>query len=312
MYFDAPMGYKLFPHDLKITTAQLIAMSKQFDAINSQGSHVWITMHKPADTAIVMEAYQERQYKNISHVCWEKKDHYAEGPSNKMISVWEMGTVGCMPSASDIKGNMSKNPRERPNHTTLPSVLALTKDTSGMEINLTEKPPGLAQWLMTSYCPKGSTVLIVGTGAGGCLKGAVMAGMNVVGVENDERQFHALESELNAWKVNLQKEKKTKQPKTKQQLADAEVSPTKAAKPDAMPELKLDSVAASVEGKCYSCAEPETEDDKFVQCAICAELCHTVACLNDQPVVEGEAESVKGRICGRCVRKLRDEAPPTK
>ena len=105
-----------------------------------------------------------------------------------------------------------------PNYFTHPSLLTLAKDTSGNVINVTEKPPELAAFLLGMFCKPGATVLIVGTGAGGCVKGAVKAGLNVVGVENDEKQFNSLFSELNGWVASLaQRRKKMPNPSFRNQ-----------------------------------------------------------------------------------------------
>ena len=299
MYFDAPYDYGLFPHDQQITVNNLTLMSKQFDAINTQSSHVWIVMHKPTDSTIVKEAMEERGYKNLSHVFWQKENHYVEGHPSKMTPVVEMGTLGCIPDNASIQTNMSKDPRKRPNCITLPSVLALAKDTADNEINVTEKPPGLAEWLFTSFCPKGSTVLIVGTGAGGCLKGAVLAGMNVVGVENDEKQFNQLQSEMHAWVANLGKEKKKSHKKQVKAAIDAKTSPQKGIKVDASapPGEKQD---ASVAGLCFACDEKEKEGDPFDECAHCGETFHTFGCMEELGLLEDDESLRGGRICGAC------------
>ena len=71
------------------------------------------------------------------------------------------------------------------------------------------------------FCKKGANVLIVGTGAGGCVKGALKAGFNVIGVENDEKQYNQLKSDMNAWVARIKKEKeapKSRKPKRRSPL----------------------------------------------------------------------------------------------
>ena len=68
MYTDNPFGYGLFPNDQQITVQWLMTQSKQFDAINTKGNHVWIVIHKVDDLHIVKEAMEERNYKNSQQV----------------------------------------------------------------------------------------------------------------------------------------------------------------------------------------------------------------------------------------------------
>ena len=274
-------------------------MSKQFDAINTTGSYCWIVMHKPLDTAIVHEAMAERGYKNMSYIFWEKPNHYVEGPNTRLTPSVEMGTVGCYPDASHIKVNASSNPRDRPNIVRAPSVLTLAKDLAGNVINATEKPPGLAQWLFNTYCPKGSTVLIVGTGAGGCVKGAVEAGMNVIGVENDEKQFKALESEMHKWIADTNKA--PPKPKLRYPADDKidKLSPVK--KPSGgnlIEDRKGEEVAVSV-GKCFNCDEAGSDDDPLLPCSSCEKIGHAKSCWKASPTPEGAPPSAD-RLCGGC------------
>jgi hypothetical protein len=306
MHFDAPYGYELFPHDQQITASSLSVQSRQFDAINTQTNHVWMVMHKPEDTNIVIEAMIDRSYKNISHFFWHKPNQYVEGPPNRLTPVVEMGTIGCIPDANSIHTNMSSDPRQRPNMVSVPSLTTLTKDTAGNIINPCEKPPGLGEWLFKTFCPKGSTVLIIGTGAGGDLKGAVLAGMNVIGVENDEKQFKQLQSEMNAWVANLAKEKKKEQGKSIKQATDQSLSPAKGSKKpkDKEGPEPVETVLAETFGACFACDEKEKDGDPLVKCATCDKFFHTVACLEDRPAPKGGGEAEEGRICSGCVAEL--------
>jgi hypothetical protein len=76
MYTDSPFRYELFPHDQQITTQSLVNQSKQFDAMNTLSSHVWIVIHKIDDTIIVKDAMVARGYQNLQQVYWHKPNHY--------------------------------------------------------------------------------------------------------------------------------------------------------------------------------------------------------------------------------------------
>jgi len=304
MYNDAPFGYDLFPHDVQITVNNLIEQSKQFDALNTNGTHVWIVIHKIEDTHIVAEAMTERHYQNLQHVYQHMPGQYVEGPVHRLTPSVNVMTIGFLPNSSAITWNVSKDPQQRHNFVSIPSVSTLAKDSSGNAINVTEKPPELAEFLLGMFCKKGSTVLIVGTGAGGCVKGALRAGYNVVGVENDERQYNALFSEMNAWLAKMQKEK--------EDAAAAAEKPKRGPKTSVSPDDKKEEIeaqpsslitlqAAVVEGKCFSCDLEGTDDDPLGQCLECEKWNHTKECMLDY---DGNDKSKTGLVCGGCHASL--------
>ena len=303
MYTDAPFGFDLFPHDQQITAQWLISQSKQFDAINTKGNHVWIVIHKGDDQHIVKEAMEDRGYKNIQQVYWIMPDHYVEGAVNRFTPSVQVVSIGFIPDSGKIFWNVSADPRQRQNYFMHPSLLTLAKDTSGNVINVTEKPPELAAFLLGMFCKPGATVLIVGTGAGGCVKGAVKAGLNVVGVENDEKQFNSLFSELNGWVASLAKEKEDAKPKPKKMKAlldsgaaksDQKQDGEKAPKPTV-------TLAASVEGKCFSCEEAGTVDNPLDECFGCHKQNHTKECMADAADSDG---NLSGLCCNGCMIKM--------
>ena len=302
-YNDAPFGYELFPGDDQVTPQWFMTQSKQFDAVNTKGNHVWIVIHKIEDTHIVMEAMKERNYKNIQHFFWHKPNHYVEGPMHRFTPVIEKVSIGFIPDSQSVHWNVSPDPRERPNFVSFPSVASLAKDTAGNIINPTEKPPDLAAHLLSIFCKPGGTVLIVGTGAGGCVKGALKAGLNVVGVENDEKQFNSLFSELNGWVASLAKEKEDAKPKPKKMKALLDSGAAKSdQKQDGAPAPKPTvTLAASVEGKCFSCEEAGTVDNPLDECFGCHKQNHTKECMADAADSDG---NLSGLCCNGCMIKM--------
>ena len=73
-----------------------------------------------------------------------------------------------------------------------PSKRVLTKRIgSGAPINIHEKPDWLAEELLSQYTRPGQWIVVGGFGAGGDVRGALNAGLNVVAIENDPEQFLA-------------------------------------------------------------------------------------------------------------------------
>jgi hypothetical protein len=200
--------------------------------------------------------------------------------------------------------NVSDDPRLRPNFFSCPSVASLAKDSSGAIINVTEKPPQLAEFLLGMFCKKGANVLIVGTGAGGCVKGALKAGMNVIGVENDEKQYNQLKSEMNAWVARLQKEKEAlKQKEIKVKIPAKVSAPKKASvKEDQSSPPDVGTVEPAVkDGECFSCEEGAKEGNPLDDCAQCHRKNHVKECMTDVADGQGEGEML---VCAGCKAKL--------
>ena len=304
MYTDSPFGFDLFPHDQQITVTSMMNQSKQFDAFNTLSAHAWIVVHKIDDTHIVKEAMEMRGYKNLQQVFWEKPGHYVNGAMSRLTPVIEVVTIGCTPNADAIHWNVSSDPRLRPNLFSCPSVLSLARDSTGTVINVTEKPPQLAEFLLGMVCKKGSNVLIVGTGAGGDVKGALNAGMNVIGVENDEKQYIQLKSEMNAWVARLKTEKEAPKPKE----VKAKVTPQTSA--PKKPSGKEDTVAppanetiipAVKDGECFSCDEAAKEGNPLEACSQCKRQNHVKGCMTDVADEDGDGQVL---VCAGCKAKF--------
>ena len=303
MYLDGPFGYKIFPNDDQMTVNWLCTQSKQFDAINTKGNHVWIIVHKADDMVIVKEALEDRGYNNIQQIYWVKENHYVEGPVHRLTPTVEVVSFGCIPNAAAIHWNVDKDPRKRPNVFYHPSLLTLTRDTSGNIINKTEKPPAFAQFLLSMFCKPGGTVLIIGTGAGGCVKGALQAGLNVIGVENDEKQYNQLFSELNSWVAGHQKVKDELKAKSEKVKKPSEPPIGKAEKKGEadVPTKPGMVIAATEEGKCFSCDEPGKEDNPLEECTGCGKMNHEKECMEE---IADEEGNHAGIYCGGCKERV--------
>jgi hypothetical protein len=242
----------------------------------------------------------ERNYQNLQHVYWYKPGHYVEGPVHRLTpAVSEIITIGFLPSADKIVWNVSQDPRQRHNFVSIPSVLTHSKDSAGNIINVTEKPPALAAFLCNMFCQKGSTILVVGTGAGGCVKGMLEAGFNVVGVENDEKQYNQLFSEMNSWIARIEKEKEdAEKPVQKQKKVKAASEEPEDAAVDAPKPSETTHVDPSAqEGYCFYCDEEETEDNPLDECISCRKENHMHGCMTEYP--ENHVMGA-GLVCKAC------------
>jgi hypothetical protein len=127
-------------------------------------------------------------------------------------SSWEMCTLAFFPARQKNSVNLSRDPRYRHNFIEHPTVSKKFKDAHGVVANPCQKPEGVAQWIISSVCMPGSTVLVVGPGAGGGeVVGAVLSGCHVVAVEKNLYQFQNLQANLLHIKEKMQQAQNAKQ-----------------------------------------------------------------------------------------------------
>ena len=303
--FDLPFGHDLFLHDVQVIPEFLTNAITQFDATQTQSNYVVIMGHKPTDAHTVADMFESRGIKNATSMYWVKPEQYQKGPQKRMTLAVEQVIVGYVPNADGVfwcPSHNSADPRESENLINIPSLTTLAKDTAGNIINVTEKPPLLSSWYFEKWCPRGTWVMVVGAGAGGSVKGALLAGLNVVAVECDPVQFHALRSELVAWMEDMGEKKKQEKTKSISATADAKMtSPLKLTQSGAT----AAPASSSVENKdkeCFACDDPPTnEKGDLFKCNCCVKVFH-LGCMVCWPV-EDEKYSSTPSICNFCFDK---------
>ena len=166
-------------------------MFKQLAAINKAPESVICLMHHPKDTHIVLESITSAGYKQASHIYWVKTNHTNAGPTGALTQIVEMGTMAYSPHRGKVHWADNKNPSDRYNTFYSDTVTSLLKDAHGEKVNVTQKPPDVAQQLMALHCVPGDDVLVLGSGTGSDVIGAINNGCNVYGVERDRKQYDA-------------------------------------------------------------------------------------------------------------------------
>lgn len=194
--FDSPYGITNEEWDVQLTLDDLVTQAKQIDAATNNPSMVWLIWHKPTDSHLIKEAMTNRNYKELQNIFWYKTKQYSSTQVSSYTNAVEMATVGFLPCREKVTWNVNLNPRQRHNFIEIPAVTTHAKHADGTIINPCEKPPELTRWFVSNHAIPGSHVLVIGGGAGGDVIGAALAGMNVVCVEKDERQFLALQKTL--------------------------------------------------------------------------------------------------------------------
>ena len=207
MQFDAPHNVLDETWDRQITADELKRIYSQYQASTTADEGMVIIMHKPTDSHIITEFFEMSNIQQPQHFFWHKKDHQTPTSPNLLVNSVEMGTLGHYPRAGLVKHNLPKNPFKRHNFIDLPQITKYALYSNGDKVNSSQKPPGLNQWLCSMYAKPGSTVLIIGAGAGGDVLGAIDAGCNVVAVERCEKQYQQLQKIIFNKKSEVQQQR---------------------------------------------------------------------------------------------------------
>ena len=207
MIADTPYGITQEAWDTAWTAKDLDIILKQIAAQNSAKSWAVFFWHTAYDTQKFMDALKGNNYTEAQQFVWHKTNHATQTSVSGATSSWEIGTLAFYPSRVKCNINNSLNPTERHNFLEFPQLTRRYKDTAGQVANPCQKPQQVASWIIEKVAMPGSTVLVLGPGAGGGeVLGALNKGCNVVAVEKNEYQFTNLHTHLLMVKQQLAKE----------------------------------------------------------------------------------------------------------
>ena len=211
-----------------------------------------------------LEGLEENQYKESVHGYWHKTDHASQTSVNEFTSSVETWILSFYPSRLKNTVNLSTNPKLRHNFIETPQITKRWKDHNGKIANPCQKPADVSAWIVGSVCMPGSTVLVIGPGAGGGeVIGALTKGCNVVAVEKDEYQFNQLQAHL----LNLKERLKTADSIINKQQIDDDSGVSQSFPPGSQYEAPASTQDAKSDDpvKCDSCGLPVLEG--AVQCS---------------------------------------------
>jgi hypothetical protein len=146
---------------------------------------------------LVQSCLAELNFKHIQVLTWHKNNfNQVTSAPCSMLHTTEVAIVAFHgnPSKAAQYINMPENPLERHDILVGPKLAKKCLDLEEKEINPCEKPAYVAEWILRRLTRPGDNVLVCGFGAGGELKGALNAGCNVLGIELDQRQYHAVKN----------------------------------------------------------------------------------------------------------------------
>ena len=194
-----PFGLGLADWDVLLTDEQLAVFFKQLAVINTSTSTVMalaMVVHW-TDAPRVKIAMEANGYNDVHPVYVYKPSQNQKGMECYIFAV-EVVLVGYMADRRSRK-LFFRDPNPVRRHNLKFSHNVGTKATvpgSSEVVNTTQKHPDLAEQLARDLCPVGSSVLVLGSGSGSDVIGFARAGLRVVAVESDKKQFLACQARL--------------------------------------------------------------------------------------------------------------------
>jgi hypothetical protein len=249
--FDSPYAKTQETWDVLVSNNKMSQILKQMQASQNATEYVVLIWHDATQCMNIHEVLYAHAFKELSNFYWVKENHHTPTPLS-YTNVVEQATLGYYPHRAKCGNNMDMNPRLRGNVADMPAVTRYHKDSTGVTINPCQKPPALFQEFCHRHCPPGSTVLVIGAGAGGEVIGGILAGCNVVAVELDKRQYDGLQKILldyNEWWTTEQNKEEVEK--------------------DVGTDTKEEGSVADTASQAGSVAQPEEASFTPVKCASC-------------------------------------------
>ena len=198
-----PFGLGVADWDVLLTDEQLALFFRQLEIVNMSGTTVLALVVHFKDAGRVASAMESRGYVDV-HPFYTYKPQQNQRGTGCFIFAVELILVGYKAPARDrVLSFPHANPLFRHNLLYGHSVTSRTKASgSDVDVNTTEKHPGVARHLASIFCTPGSNALVIGAGSGSDVIGCIQAGVNVVAVERCPVQFQGASARLVDFKSN--------------------------------------------------------------------------------------------------------------
>ena len=158
---------------------------RQIDAATNS-SNFWVAMY--CNHLILSDTVREltvHGYQNVSVFVWWKNNFNLESAMHVLFAT-EFVVMGWRRGTSGMPCHLDPNPTRRHNVFVGSQQRNFHRDSAGNIVNPYQKPAYLAYNMCKAFCEPHDTIVIVGSGAGGDIEGAVAAKMNVVTFEIDQ------------------------------------------------------------------------------------------------------------------------------
>ena len=182
------------------TAEELDRMLRSFNMQNTADFYTVVLWMSIRQIGMATAALLANGFSNLQDLFWYKVDHNQAMPQHLMLPAVECGIVAYHTNVNTF-GNyldMPRNLHARHNAIIGPGQRIYDHDANRKPVNRCQKPDYLSEFLGSRYMPHGGTVVVCGSGAGGDVRGFMNRGLNIVAIEQEEKQVTAMISSLRA------------------------------------------------------------------------------------------------------------------
>ena len=280
---------RLVAWDTELTTsAGMIQVLRQVRAASNAHGITLICVCRPDQVSEVHAGMDQVQFVDRHIWTWHKVNQNWQGYENYVYASETM-VIGYQGGRRSCFAQSPSNPLDRHNVQWWPAVKTLRTDVTGIPINRTQKRSALLRYFARMHCRTGQWALVLGSGTGADVLGALSAGISCIGVERDERQFRSsvqwLEESCSYHAERIPKGTKEAALIMKSDVVHNPNHATRCLLPDvraaALAEMEKTKEAEDAKddealpnANCIGCGDPLVSPETTWACASCAVPCH--------------------------------------
>ena len=199
---DQPYGLGREEWDKAWSAEEVTQLFKQMDAC-TQNDKYWVAMYSNHWLlGQTMSCMEKHGFLNVSYLVWWKNNFNIDNAPH-LVFATEFVVMGWRSGVKGTPSFLDPNPSKRHN-----MIIGHQQRhfhmKNGQAINPYQKPVYLAYSICKTFSDPASTIVVVGSGAGGDIEGAVAAGMSVIAFEKDRFQHEAVVGIWRAYQAKLE------------------------------------------------------------------------------------------------------------
>jgi len=167
---------------------------------------LWVNV---TQIAVVTEALLATNHDNVQTFFWHKVDNRPNVPAHRFVSSVECAVVGYSKKSACYSSYISLPPSllARTNCVIGPGQHKMDRNAKGEVINIHQKPAYLSEFIGSMFSTPDAKVVVLGSGAGGDVKGFMNLDREIVAIEKDKAQLDAMLGNLREYEPKLEANK---------------------------------------------------------------------------------------------------------
>ena len=284
-----PFGLGLAPWDVLLTDEELGRFFMQLNVVNTSQQTVLALVVHFADAGRVKAAMEAAGYLSVHPFYVYKPNQNVKGTDCFIFAV-EMILVGYLGGGKGRSLTFAeRNPVGRHNLLFGHNVGTRYHLSGQAEpVNTCQKHTGVAHHLASVCAHPGSNALVVGSGSGSDVIGCLRAGLNVVAIDKDSKQFQGCKARLLGYITGVESERKAEALELAQVQHLKEVARSMAAwTPPDEEDVEVDELVEMVQPDDAAPQPPALDSagkSKKAKCIACGQdvdLAESVSCMGD-------------------------------